>query len=104
MVIPKPPKASSVTGIPISRSKKTVATAAHSSGLSPLLPAEVASSAATFVGGGVMPLPLASILAIASLPELVREFGQIKTKLRSPRRPSEPQTLQDSHQVFREQM
>ncbi|CAN6587049.1 unnamed protein product [Malus baccata var. baccata] len=38
------------------------------------------------------------------LPELVREFRQIMTKLRSTRSPSEPQHLQDQRKIFREWM
>ncbi|KAB2625706.1 hypothetical protein D8674_017366 [Pyrus ussuriensis x Pyrus communis] len=46
---------------------------------------------AAFDGAGMMPHPLASLLATASLPELVKEFRQIRTKLRS----SSLKTLQD---------
>ncbi|KAB2615169.1 S2-RNase [Pyrus ussuriensis x Pyrus communis] len=84
-------EASGVTGIPIPRSKKTNTTIAHAfstSGPPSPLPSEAASR-----GVGVMPLPLAFIPAIASLLDLVREFGQIPIRLRSPRHPSKPQPL-----------
>ncbi|KAB2604721.1 hypothetical protein D8674_040673 [Pyrus ussuriensis x Pyrus communis] len=64
----------------------------------------IAIAAAASGGAGVMPLLLASLPAMASLPELVREFGQIRIKLRSPRHHSEPQHLQDQHRVFKEWM
>ncbi|KAB2615714.1 hypothetical protein D8674_022302 [Pyrus ussuriensis x Pyrus communis] len=51
-----------------------------------------------------MPSPLASFLATTSLPERVRKFGQIRTKLRSLKYPSEPQHLQDQCRVFRQWM
>ncbi|KAM1486180.1 hypothetical protein ACFX2I_000411 [Malus domestica] len=94
----RPFKAFGVTGIPIPQPRKVVTTAPKSS---PFIFVEDASTAATFRGARVMPSPLASIPATASLPELVREFGQIKTKLRSPRCPFEPQVL---HRGFKEWM
>ncbi|KAM2237454.1 hypothetical protein ACFX1S_012801 [Malus domestica] len=51
-----------------------------------------------------MPPPLASTHATTFLPKLVRDFGQIRTRLRSPRHHSEPQLLQDARQAFREWM
>ncbi|KAB2631278.1 S2-RNase [Pyrus ussuriensis x Pyrus communis] len=88
-----------VTGIPILRPKKTITAATSASGSFPSISTEAASK-----GANVMLHPLASILATTSLPELVKEFGQIKTKLRSPMRHSKPQLLQDSHRVFKEWM
>ncbi|CAN6587046.1 unnamed protein product [Malus baccata var. baccata] len=51
-----------------------------------------------------MPPLMASLPATTYLHELVREFGQIRTKLQSPRCPSEPQHLQDQCRIFKEFM
>ncbi|KAB2617769.1 hypothetical protein D8674_013638 [Pyrus ussuriensis x Pyrus communis] len=98
---------SAVTRIPIPRPKKinTDATSASATfGLPLPILTEATSADAAFGGVRVIPPPFASILATTSLPELVREFGQIKTKLRSPRHHSESQLLQDARKVFREWM
>ncbi|KAB2597484.1 hypothetical protein D8674_000404 [Pyrus ussuriensis x Pyrus communis] len=77
--LPQPPKASRVIGIPITQTRKAAASAPESSSS---IFVEAASAPTAFRGARVMPLPLAFILTMTSLPELVREFGQIKTKLR----------------------
>ncbi|KAB2618375.1 TMV resistance protein N-like [Pyrus ussuriensis x Pyrus communis] len=64
--------------------KNTVAATSLTFGPLPSISSKATSTAATSGGAGVMPLPLASIPSMASLLELVREFGQIQTKLRSP--------------------
>ncbi|KAB2614643.1 hypothetical protein D8674_021231 [Pyrus ussuriensis x Pyrus communis] len=70
---PKKKKIDATTSNPISRSLLPLST-------------ELASTNSASGGGRVMlPPPLAFIPATASLSELVREFGQIKTSLRSPR-------------------
>lgn len=52
-----------------------------------------------------MPHHLASISTTTSLLELIKEFGQIRTKLKSPKHSSEPQhLLQDQGRLFREWM
>ncbi|KAB2615662.1 hypothetical protein D8674_022250 [Pyrus ussuriensis x Pyrus communis] len=90
------PRYLSVTRIPIPRPRKTyAATFAYES--LPSIFTEDVSAAITSGGAGVMPQPFAFIIAMTSFPELVREFGKIKTKLRSPRHPFEPQHLQDLH-------
>ncbi|XP_018502252.1 uncharacterized protein LOC108867029 [Pyrus x bretschneideri] len=96
------PQASGVLGIPIPWPQNVAVAESF-----PVIPADVAHAAPAapaFDGPGVMPSPLASLSATTSLPELVREFGQIVTKLRSTRRPSEPQHLQDQRRIFREWM
>ncbi|KAM1184197.1 hypothetical protein TB1_013028 [Malus domestica] len=67
-------------------------------------PAEVAAAAVASCGASVMPPLMASLPATTYLHELVREFGQIRTKLQSPRCPSEPQHLQDQCRIFKEFM
>ncbi|KAM2710343.1 hypothetical protein EV2_047918 [Malus domestica] len=52
----------------------------------------------------MIPPPLASLPTTTYLPKLVREFEQIRTKLRSPMRPFELQHLQDQRRVFTEWM
>ncbi|XP_009353190.2 uncharacterized protein LOC103944450 [Pyrus x bretschneideri] len=99
---PRLPQASGVIGIPIPWPLKVAAAESF-----PVIHADVAHAAPAtpaFDGPGVMPSPLASLSATTSLPELVKEFGQIVTKLRSTRRPYEPQHLQDQRRIFREWM
>ncbi|KAB2628832.1 TMV resistance protein N-like [Pyrus ussuriensis x Pyrus communis] len=50
----------------------------------------------------MMPSPLAPISITTSLPELFKEFEQLKMRLRSSRHPSEPQGFQDQCQIFQE--
>ncbi|TQE02250.1 hypothetical protein C1H46_012121 [Malus baccata] len=68
--------------IPIPRPRKVATTKSSSSFI-------VAAEDVT------MPLPLASLPATASLPELVREFEQIRTDLRFPRHPSKLHHIQE---------
>ncbi|KAB2630738.1 hypothetical protein D8674_008257 [Pyrus ussuriensis x Pyrus communis] len=97
VVLHQPLRATGVSGIPIPRPKKVVATKSSHS-----IHVEVATIAVASGGAGVMLPLLASLPAITSLPELVRKFGQIRTKLRSLRHPSEPQHLQEQHRIFKE--
>lgn len=85
VVHPRPLRATGALGIPMPRPKKVVATGSSSS----ITATEIATGAAASSGVRVVSLQLAFLLVAASLPELFREFGQIKTKLRSLRRPSE---------------
>ncbi|KAM1409052.1 hypothetical protein ACFX2I_009493 [Malus domestica] len=103
VVLHQPCKASGVTGILIPRPRK-VATATSTSESLPSISTEADSTVAASGRAAVILPPLASIPAMASLPELVREFGQIKTRLRSPMSLFEPQNLQDQHRVFNEWM
>ncbi|XP_050147333.1 uncharacterized protein LOC126622606 [Malus sylvestris] len=108
--LPWPPLASRVTGIPILRPKKKVKIAATTSisastpKILPCLPTETAPSA-TAEGVGEMPPPLSSTLSTTFLPELVKKFRQIKTKLQSP----SPSSiclilLQNAHRIFKNWM
>ncbi|KAB2626278.1 hypothetical protein D8674_017938 [Pyrus ussuriensis x Pyrus communis] len=78
VVIPWLLKASKVTRMPVPRPRNTPMTEAP-----PTISFEAASTTVASGGAGVMPPPLASIPATTFLPELVREFRQIKTKLRT---------------------
>ncbi|KAB2631181.1 hypothetical protein D8674_008700 [Pyrus ussuriensis x Pyrus communis] len=65
-----------------------------------------ATAIATVASGGVgvMSPHLVSIPVTVSLPELMKEFRKIKTKMRSSKRLSAPQHLQDLWRVFKEWM
>ncbi|KAM1419688.1 hypothetical protein ACFX1Q_023808 [Malus domestica] len=64
IVLPRPPKASKFTGIPIPQPKKVVATASSSFRYLPSISTEVAASR----GARVMPPPFALILHLQDLP------------------------------------
>ncbi|KAB2595164.1 hypothetical protein D8674_030614 [Pyrus ussuriensis x Pyrus communis] len=78
VALARPPKDFGVTEIPIPKPKKVAATEAY-----PSISFEAAITIPASGGAGVMPLHLASIPITTSLPELVREFRQIRTKLRA---------------------
>lgn len=99
--LPQPPKAPRVTWILIPQPRKVDVAAPKSS---PSIFVEVVFATTAFKDARVIPHPLESIPATASLPELVREFRQIRIKLRSPRCPFEPQHLQDLRIGFKELM
>lgn len=82
------PKASGVIGVLILQPKKTTITTSTSEFL-PSISSKATSTIDAAGGTGVMPQPFASIPSTASLPELVKKFGQIRTRMRSPRCPSE---------------
>ncbi|KAB2631952.1 TMV resistance protein N-like [Pyrus ussuriensis x Pyrus communis] len=106
-VIPPPSARSSRgLGIPIPRPKKKskVATTLSTPKLFSPIRTKIAYTIAPSVRVEGVPPSLTSISATASLLKLVKEFKQIRTKLRSPRQPSEPQLLQNKRQVFRERM
>ncbi|TQD85549.1 hypothetical protein C1H46_028915 [Malus baccata] len=93
--LPRPPLASGVMGIPIPRPKKKIKAATstltfgpHPSIISKATPSTVATGSVR-----VLPPTLTFISVMASPPELVKKFMQIKTKLQSPPYPSEPQLL-----------
>ncbi|XP_050122548.1 uncharacterized protein LOC126600070 isoform X3 [Malus sylvestris] len=98
----RPSRATEVSGISIPWPQRVAA--AESFHPAPAEVTHVDPAAPAFDYAGMTPSPLASLPATTSLPELVREFGQIMTKLRSTRRPSEPQHLQDQRRIFREWM
>ncbi|KAB2594999.1 hypothetical protein D8674_030449 [Pyrus ussuriensis x Pyrus communis] len=100
VVHPRPLRVTRALGIPMPRQRKMVATGSSSF----ITVADIATGAAASGGVGVIPSPLASLPAVGSLHELVREFRQNRTKLRSPRHLSEPQHFQDQHRIFREWM
>lgn len=99
VILTRPSRAFGVIGISFPRPRKAAATEAPSS-----ISAKATTTVAASKGTSVMPYPLAFIPTTTSLPELVREFEQIQTKLRSPRCLSKPQNLQDQRRVFREWM
>ncbi|KAM1974002.1 hypothetical protein EV1_020039 [Malus domestica] len=99
VVLTQPWRTSGISRIPIPQPRKSdVAKSSHS------ISVDAATAVAAFGGAVVMLHPLVSFPATASLPEQVREFEQIWTKLKSPKRPFEPQHLQDQRMVFREWM
>ncbi|KAB2595725.1 TMV resistance protein N-like [Pyrus ussuriensis x Pyrus communis] len=105
--LPRPPLTSGVMGIPIPRPKKKTkvadVTSISTSESFPSLPIEAALSATAEGIGGTHP-PLVSTPSAASLPKLVKKFGQIKTKLQSSLSSSESPLLQNAHQIFKDWM
>ncbi|KAB2612981.1 hypothetical protein D8674_035297 [Pyrus ussuriensis x Pyrus communis] len=83
--LPRPPLASRVTETPIPRSKKKTKTTTAS-----------IFQAHSFVETSFIVAPFEVSLTV-SLPEFFKEFGQLKTKLRSFNHPFESSGLQDEH-------
>ncbi|KAM1610001.1 hypothetical protein FF1_022096 [Malus domestica] len=101
-VVPlRPPQATGASGIPILRPRKVAATRSY---FSSATADDIATTAVVSNGVGVMPPPLAYLPAIALLTEIIKEFGQIRTKLRSPMCHSKSQHIQDQRKIFREWM
>ncbi|KAB2597450.1 TMV resistance protein N-like [Pyrus ussuriensis x Pyrus communis] len=103
----RPPLASEVTGTPIPRPKKKIKTTtspsiitAPTSRAPPSV--ETSSLDAPSEGAGTRPSFPTSISSSASLLELFKVFGQLKTKLRSSRHPFASSGLQDQRRVFQE--
>lgn len=99
MVIPRLHRTTGVSGTPIPRPKRPITAECSFSIITDVITAAVA-----FGGTGVMPPPLASLPATTLIPKLVTEFGLIGTKLRSSRRPSEPQHIQGQCRISKEWM
>ncbi|KAB2625986.1 TMV resistance protein N-like [Pyrus ussuriensis x Pyrus communis] len=105
--LPQPPLASRVTGIPICRPKKKIKTTTALTIITvptSRAPPSIETSSITTPSEetGALPFFPSPISIIATLPELFKEFGQLKTKLKSTRRPSESSGFQEQHQVFQE--
>ncbi|KAB2622774.1 hypothetical protein D8674_024956 [Pyrus ussuriensis x Pyrus communis] len=105
--LPCPPLVFGTTGIsvpePASKQTKTSATATSTSASTTapvILPAPLTETTPTVTVEGAKGAP--SILPTSSLLDLVKKFGQIKTKLQSPPTSAESSLFQNARQIFKD--